>query len=138
MIHVEHDRHRLVGNTELVPDLGRVGHRIGHIEPLYVTLAVLDGVVVGHADENHLSFELLSQLVEMGLLPLTLKSPRFPEIQDDRGSPLLGEREGVTLERLNLEVGSVRLAADVFTGARSVGRWRFPSGLFLWGVCGGA
>ena len=69
------DRDRLIRHSVELPNVRRVGHRVRNLEPLYVSPSVLDGVVVRHPDERDLSLVLLSQLVEVGLLPLALRSP---------------------------------------------------------------
>jgi hypothetical protein len=75
MLGIEHDRHRLIRHVVQGPDLGSVREGIRHPESFCIVLPVLDRVVVGDADERDFSCIVLSQLVEVGLFPLTLGSP---------------------------------------------------------------
>jgi hypothetical protein len=78
--------------------------RIGDFETICVGLAIRNRVVVGDADEDDFPFELLSQLVEVGLFPLTLWSPGFPEVDHHRRATMFGERERAAVKGLYLEV----------------------------------
>ena len=101
------DSHWLIRHFVALPNVRRVGHRVRNLEPLHESPTVLDGVVVRHPDEHDVSIMLLSQLVEVGLLPLALRSPRLPEVENDRRPTLLPQRKRRPRERFHREVGSL-------------------------------
>jgi hypothetical protein len=105
MLGIKHDRHRLIRHVVQGPHLGSVGEGIRHAESLCVIPAVLDRVIVRNSDERDFLCVVLSQLVEVGLFPLALWSPRLPEVEDYRRPSMVRERERVTVERLHLEIG---------------------------------
>ena len=121
---VDHDRAGPQRVVESSPHLGCMSHRVGHSELLDVAHPVLDRVVVRDASKDRLTFELLRQLVEVGLLAPADGSPRLPEVEHDGCAALLGQGECVPFECLEREIRRrTRLTGRfVFTWGRFVSR----------------